>query len=101
MKQRGLGTESRLSARIEDGGKRGSQSLFQFVYSIVSFLKNYKSFNPAIYSPTGIFPPLVYIPDNLSAQQKLTKSKECGKLSETEEKNDRNKDADNLVEIMK
>ena len=83
-------------------GVRGEVSLYSNLFTaVVSFLKNYKSLKPAIYYPTAISPPLVYIPDNLSAQQKLTKSKECGKLSETEEKNDRNKDADSLVEIMK
>ena len=32
-KQHELGTELRLSAGIEGGGKRGSQYLFQFAYS--------------------------------------------------------------------
>ena len=56
-KQRNLETESRLSAKIEGGGKRGRQYLFFFAYSSSLFQKHKNSLDPTNYSLTAILSP--------------------------------------------
>ena len=73
-KQRALVTESRLSARIEGGGKRGSQHLFHFAYSGSLFQKLTILWIQQFIPSQQFYPLLVNIPEKLSAQQKLFKS---------------------------
>ena len=71
-KQRELGTESRLIACTEGGGKR-EISIYSILLGTAVSLEVYNSIQRFI--PSQQFCPLfVNKPENLSAQQKLTKS---------------------------
>ena len=86
-KQRELGTESRLNACDESGGK-GEISIYSILLATAVSLEVYNSIQR--FTPSQRFYPLfVNTPENLSAQQKLTKSNKLTKTSVIEEKDDR------------
>ena len=103
MKENGENWElSHISAQERKVGEKGKLVLFHFAYRS-SLYQKFTNLSIQIFIPSQqLYPLLVNIPENSSTQQKFTKSNKFEKLSATEDKNNRNKNADNFrVEFLK